>query len=78
MKYIGCFASDNEERAHLRRLKGEEKYEALNEMIAVSNTLLFLAAQVFPRRAESRISAARTGCTISMMFVLTPISRNIC
>ena len=41
MKHIGCFATQKEEREHLRKLKGEEKYEALNEMIAVSKHIAF-------------------------------------
>ena len=41
MKHIGCFATLKEEKSHLVRLKGEEKYEALNEMIAASNHIAF-------------------------------------
>ncbi len=41
MKHIGCFATQKEEKAHLKRLKGEEKYEALNEMIASCRHIAF-------------------------------------
>ena len=41
MKHIGCFATLKEEKTHLCRLKGEEKYEALNEMIAASKHIVF-------------------------------------
>ena len=41
MKHIGCFATQKEEKAHLKRLKGEEKYEALNEMIASCRHITF-------------------------------------
>ena len=41
LKHIGCFATLKEEKTHLTRLKGEEKYEALNEMIAASKHIAF-------------------------------------
>ena len=41
MKHIGCFATRKEEMAHLRKLRGDEMYEALNEMIAVSEHIAF-------------------------------------
>jgi NAD-dependent deacetylase len=41
MKHIGCFASEKEEKAHLKKLTGEEKYEALNEMIASCRHIAF-------------------------------------
>ena len=41
MKHIGCFATQKEEKAHLKRLKGEEKYEAHNEMIASCRHIAF-------------------------------------
>ena len=41
MKHIGCFATRKEEMTHLRSLRGDEMYEALNEMIAVSEHIAF-------------------------------------
>lgn len=41
MKHIGCFATLKEEKAHLKGLQGDEKYEALNEMIAAAKHIAF-------------------------------------
>ena len=41
MKHIGCFPTLKEEKAHLKSLRGDEMYEALNEMIAASKHIAF-------------------------------------
>ncbi len=41
MKHIGCHGSTREEAVYLRSLKGEEKYEALNEILQVSKHVAF-------------------------------------
>ena len=41
MKHLGRFSDRRKEAAYLRSLKGEEKYEALNEIIEQSKHIAF-------------------------------------
>ena len=41
MKHLGKFSTRKEQAAYLRSLKGEEKYEAFNEIIKVSRHIAF-------------------------------------
>ena len=41
MKHLGKYSDRREQAAYLRSLKGEEKYEALSEIIAASKHIAF-------------------------------------